>query len=263
MKELGICPKSETCENKDRRTTNHLHNRCFPHPFLNDINSCKTGCYLVGTARSCPPCVSYKPELDHRHFSNGGTAVTNFDPNQLNRLEKEETIKEEYVWTGKELSFHDLYGAKHDIKASDQQLFNLMAWMKTERKTSRGYNLFDHSGFLKYALSRDDCFRKYLLEHEYIKETKDDKWNPKTGNWVKVDWKDIQEFQPGVMLNRVWQSRDYVIEITKEPHWNTSSLGPKLVINERHKNGWSDSGYREDLYYLSNLFNGKVYMKKV
>ncbi len=56
---LMICPKADECKNKDRRSSNHLHNRCNPHPFLDNGNSCKRDCYLAGSRKSCPQCIPY------------------------------------------------------------------------------------------------------------------------------------------------------------------------------------------------------------
>ena len=116
--------------------------------------------------------------------------------------------------------------------------------------------------YIPYA-SSIPCFTKWLLRLGYIREVEDDKWDPKSGEWVRVNWKDIQEFQPGVMLNRVLRGKDNVMEITKEAWWrDTWSGGQLLAINICSKSESFPSVYRKDSYYLSDLFRGDVVCMK-
>ena len=125
------------------------------------------------------------------------------------------------------------------------------------------YDAIPPEKYIPYA-SEHPCFIKWLLREGYIKEkVKDDKWDPKSGNWVRVDWKDVGLFLPGVMINRVLRGNDAVMEITKQAYWrdwiNEEEL---LAINTRSKSNYPSGSYYKTHYYLSDLFNGQVYLRK-
>ena len=105
--------------------------------------------------------------------------------------------------------------------------------------------------YMEIAL-KHPCFIEWLLKEGYIKE--------KVEKWVQVGWKDIQSFQPGVILKRVYNSdvynSDEIMEVTKEVYWRDFIGDKKLLAIKVSYKGWERNGY-----FLDDLFNGQVFMK--
>jgi len=129
--------------------------------------------------------------------------------------------------------------------------------------TNKGYRLFDPIQFEDYMeiALKHPCFIEWLLKEGYIKE--------KVEKWVQVGWKDIQSFQPGVILKRVYNSdvynSDEIMEVTKEVYWR-DFVGDKKLLAIRvscifYEKALLSGPSHENGYFLDDLFNGQVFMK--
>ncbi len=77
MNSLMICPKVGNPKNEYSSCSACLHNK--PHE---KHNSC------IHVDKICHYCIPYIRKLDHRHFYQGGTAVTNFSKDKLGLFEE-------------------------------------------------------------------------------------------------------------------------------------------------------------------------------
>ena len=121
--------------------------------------------------------------------------------------------------------------------------------------TNKGYRLFDlikFEDYMEIAL-KHPCFIEWLLKEGYIKE--------KVEKWVQVGWKDIQSFQPGVILKRVWRGHDETMEVMKEVYWRDFVGGKKLLGIKVSYRSTYDRIFGKNRYFLDDLFNGQVFMK--
>lgn len=170
-----------------------------------------------------------------------------------------------YEETGKELTIGDVV-IKSSITMTE--ISKLALWCNRQDKNDcqvrNKTNLFANKFFIDYAVGIS-CFRGFLLYNGYIKEKKEDKWCPDTGNWKKANDNidTIGLFGVGVMVKRFHLKSGHteIMQVTREPYWKKCVKTELLAIDTLCKSSISDTGYRDDNYYLSDLFSGDVYIK--
>ncbi len=229
---LMICPKSKHCRNKHKRlnSQNRIHNRCDIHE-KKDLCSIKNILYngkKSDGSNWCPPCIPHK--------------------------QKEKIM---YKPTDKTFTISDLIRIS-PASPEEKSRFN-------KKMVNLGYGLYLAIEFDDYMpiANNHKCFIDWLIDEGIIEKKIDDKWNPKTGNWVKINRSQSFKLTPGTMVNRKWQGRDSVNEITKALyHKDWIKDETKLAIDIRRKSTWATTGYYDTHCYIGDLFNAEVWILK-
>ncbi len=190
--------------------------------------------------------------------------IIDFRANELELIIEGDKIMNEnklkYKATGRELPLWKLI---RDSEINQQEFNNLSNWLYNHKKRTGQYlktDILTTPDIVEYA-ERSTCFMKYLTERGHIEkvEIKTDPWDYKSGIWVEVSWNDIDKFQPGVFVDRVYSGRHEVCRIVRKPYWSSFVNDKQLLSIDTN---WKTSDIQRR-QYLSDFFRGdRVLMRK-